>query len=124
MKRVPPSARRPRLPLLRRVPGRCGSSGAASGLAYATPASATTGSAGAKVVTRRTKLGNVLVHGGLDHLFEKHGEPPPGCAERSAAADETGAKRAPASTGSPSSTPGHRRGPPLFTRTPAISARG
>ena len=50
-----------------------GSSGAGSGSAYATPASATTGSAGAKVATRHTKLGNVLVdgRGRTLYLFEK-----------------------------------------------------
>jgi len=50
-----------------------GSSGAASGSAYGTAASATTGAAGAKVVTRRTKLGNVLVdgRGRTLYLFEK-----------------------------------------------------
>ena len=50
-----------------------GSSAATTRLGYATPASATTGSAGAKVVTRRTKLGNVLVdgRGRTLYLFEK-----------------------------------------------------
>ena len=49
-----------------------GSSGSGSGSA-ATPASATTGPAGVKVVTRHTKLGNVLVdgRGRTLYLFEK-----------------------------------------------------
>jgi len=50
-----------------------GSSGAGSGSASATPASATTGPAAVKVVTRHTKLGNVLVdgRGRTLYLFEK-----------------------------------------------------
>ena len=54
------------------VTGGGGSSGSGSGSA-ATPASATTGPAGVKVVTRHTKLGNVLVdgRGRTLYLFEK-----------------------------------------------------
>src|ERR1700754_1443337 len=52
---------------------RGGASGARTGPRPPTPASATAGAAGGKVVTRHTKLGNVLVDGRRRtlYLFEK-----------------------------------------------------
>ena len=113
-----------------------GSSGAASGSAYATPASATTGSAGAKVVTRRTKLGNVLVdgRGRTLYLFEKDKGTASTCYGACASVWPpltTGAKAK--ASGLPalaSAPPGARTARPRSpsratrsTRTPAISAR-